>query len=150
MKWRDEKKYHTRNKSWFGLRGSVWSWIIRFPVKVYNELFGCSHWISPASCLRNYTSQIITKWAISEVLQKNMVTVGVWVAVGRKENIRLLSFIYQMRKWLHKRAILPSQLISSQYKYSPKDRENRKESLIYKLFKQTQVQGSITGRKKTN
>lgn len=46
-------KWYTRNNSWFGLTGRVWFWIIRFPVKVYNELFGCSHRISPASSENN-------------------------------------------------------------------------------------------------
>lgn len=38
-----EKVNHTRNKSWSGERGNVCFWTIRFPVKVYRELFGCSH-----------------------------------------------------------------------------------------------------------
>ena len=34
---------HTRNKSWSGERGNVCFCTTRFPVKVYSELFGCSH-----------------------------------------------------------------------------------------------------------
>ena len=42
------KSEHTLSKIWFGERGNVWLSITRLPVKVYKELFGCSHCTSPA------------------------------------------------------------------------------------------------------
>jgi len=45
---KEEKIEHTLKRIWFGVRGNVCFWNMRFPVKVYNELFGCSHCISPA------------------------------------------------------------------------------------------------------
>ena len=45
---KEEKIEHTLKRIWFGVRGNVCFWNMRFPVKVYNELFGCSHCNSPA------------------------------------------------------------------------------------------------------
>lgn len=54
-----ENSQHTLNKIWFGLRGNVCFCIIRLPVKVYKELFGCSHCTSPAIS-KKIVNQILT------------------------------------------------------------------------------------------
>ena len=45
---KEEGFEHTLKRTWFGERGNVCFWNTRFPVKVYSELFGCSHCTSPA------------------------------------------------------------------------------------------------------
>lgn len=55
---KSRKLYYTLKRSWLGERGNVCFWKIRFPVKVYNELFGCSHCTSPAITREIHSDEI--------------------------------------------------------------------------------------------